>query len=111
MKIGILGTGNGGKTAIGTKSSETCHQTMMGFRPVTRPGSEAGGKWQKSTGGKGQNRERSPAPAAGVWVEITFDCTQPRELSAALRQGGRRRTCAEKLLSRCPTPPRLSLEG
>src|SRR5580700_11474566 len=81
MKIAILGTGMVGDT-IATKLVQLGHQVIMGSRTA---GSEAGQKWLRSVGGKGQIGTFADAAAFG---EIVFDCTNGANSLAALRQAG-----------------------
>jgi predicted dinucleotide-binding enzyme len=69
MKIGILGTGNVGKT-IGTKLVQLGHQVKMGSRT---PNNEKAAEFVKTNGDQASQGTFADAAAVG---EIIFNCTQ-----------------------------------
>jgi 8-hydroxy-5-deazaflavin:NADPH oxidoreductase len=81
MKIGILGTGNVGKT-LGSKLVETGNSVMLGSR---KPGNENGLAFAAAHKGKGQAGTMTEAAAFG---EVVFNCTPGTASLEALRLAG-----------------------
>lgn len=81
MKIAVLGTGMVGST-IATKLVQLGHQVMMGSRTAN---SDAGQKWLRAVGGRGQIGTFADSAAFG---ESVFDCTNGANSLEALRQAG-----------------------